>query len=108
MVWEVGPGAAQVFETELHSGFLGTIPMHSSTTRTFIVENPSEQPAYLELKALNWFPDEAIKYVKVACDYDESPLLLGEVIEISINLENLSMDGTIFVSLDIQILVVST
>jgi len=50
---------------------------------------------------LNWFPDEAIKYVKVACDYDESPLLLGEVIEISINLENLSMDGTIFVSLSL-------
>ena len=100
--------ATQVFETEIHSGFWEIIPMHSSTTRTFIVENPSEQPAYLELKALNWFPNEAIKSVKISWDYDELPLLPGESIEININLENLSMDGAIFVSLDIYVLGIST
>ena len=99
--------ATQVFETEIHSGFWGIIPRNSSMTRTFIVENPSEQSTYLELKAVNWFPNETIKYVKVAWDYDESPLLPGESIELHINLENLSMDGTIFVSLDVHILGVS-
>jgi hypothetical protein len=100
--------ATQVFEAEIHSGFWEIIPMHSSTTRTFIVENPSEQPAYLELKVLNWFPNEAIKSVKISWDYDELPLLPGESIEININLENLSMDGAIFVSLDIYVLGIST
>jgi hypothetical protein len=45
--------------------------------------------------------------VKVTWDYDESPLLPGESIELHINLENLNMDGTIFVSLDVHILGVS-
>ena len=100
--------ATQVFETEIHSGFWGMIPRNSSMTRTFIVENPSEQPTYLELKAVNWFPNEAIKYVKVAWNYDESPLLPREAIEISITLENISMGGTIFVSLDIHVQGITT
>ena len=98
----------QVFETEIHSGFWSVIPLHSSMTRTFIVENPTEFPVNLELKTRSWLPSEAPKYVKIAWNYDDTPLLPGEAIEISITLENLSMDGTIFVSLDIYVQGMST
>ena len=52
--------------------------------------------------------NEAIIYMTIACDYDQLPLLPGEAIEININLENLNLDGTIFVNLDIYVIGIST
>jgi hypothetical protein len=100
--------ATHVFETEIHSGFWGVIPLNSSMIRTYIVENPTEFPVNLELKTRSWIPSEAPIYVNIAWNYDDTPLLPGEAIEISITLENLSMDGTIFVSFDIYVQGMST
>lgn len=96
--------STHIFETEIHSGFWGIIPLNSSMIRTFIVENPTEFPVNLELKTRSWLPSEAPIYVNIAWDYDDTLLLPGEATEISITLENLGTDGTIFVSLDIYVL----
>jgi hypothetical protein len=98
----------QVFETEIHSGFWGVIPLNSSMIRTFIVENPTEFPVNLKLKTRSWIPSEAPKYVNIAWNYDDTPLLPEEAIEISITLDNLSMERIIFVSLDIYVQGMST
>lgn len=92
-----------VFETEIHSGFWGVIPLHSTLTRAFIVENPTEFPVNLVLKTRSWLPSEASKYVKISGNYNNTPFLPGEAIEMSITLENLSTEGAIFVSLDIYV-----
>ena len=95
--------AIQTFETEIHSGFWGIIPMNSSKTQNYLIENPSEKPVYLGLKAVNWFPSEAKKYVNILWDYDESPLQPGETVQVNIMLENIIMENNIFVSLDLYV-----
>ena len=93
-----------ILDIEVHSGYWDRIPVHASTNRVFTVENPSEHSLTLELKTLNWNPIMASKDVEVSWDYDGTPLLPGETTEISINLENIGIDGTILVSLDIHII----
>ena len=93
-----------ILDVEVHSGNWGRIPINESTNRVFTVENPSEHPLTLELKTLNWNTITASKDVKVSWDYDGTPLLPGETTEITINLENIGMDGTTPISLDIHII----
>ena len=93
-----------VLDVEVHSGYWDRIPINESRSQVFTVVNPSEHPLTLELRTLNWNPIMASKDVEVSWDYDGTPLLPGETTEISINLENIGLDGTILISLDIHII----
>ena len=88
---------------EIHSGYWDTIPPQSSTNRSYTIKNTSEHPLQLELRTQNWNPADAILYVRESWDYDGSPLLPGEEIDISITLKNEALDSTIFTNLDIII-----
>jgi len=46
----------------------------------------------------------ASKDIEVSWDYDGTPLLPGEVADVIISLENVGLEGTIIVSLDIHII----
>ena len=93
-----------VFDKEIHTGFLGVIPLHSSLNRTYIIDNPSDQPVYLKLKTKNWFPSETINCVKISWDYNELPLHPGDHVEINIKLENQSMESNIYVLVDLDVM----
>jgi len=88
---------------EIHSGYWDTIPPQSSTNRSYTIKNTSEHPLQLELRTQNWNPTTAILCVRESWDYDGSPLLPGEEIDVSISLKNEALDSTIFTNLDIII-----
>jgi hypothetical protein len=92
-----------ILEVEVHSGYWGSIQIQESTSRAFKVENPTEHPLTLELKTLNWNPIMASKDLKVSWDYPGAPLPPGEATDITINIENIGLAGTILVSLDIHV-----